>query len=237
MTNIYQKVAFTAASAALSLGVFSLTNLSSVQAFDIFPSDARGLRFFPFEEPLLLDFLAVNKVVDSEDRSVFEYNISQLALNEFSSVKLRLEAGNIDEEGSLGFLDVFTFTGDGIVSPNDFFAGSFFTTFEASSSLNIVSIDITDLVISTLATGNPFLGVRLSTATSDRYTICGGSLFEILLSNCLLIDGDEDSELGPPRLSIAPPTPVHEPMSPLSLLAFGAFYLLFPKRNRDVGIN
>ncbi len=192
-----------------------------IQAIEILPSDARGIRLFPGGEPLLLDFLDVKN--PTEDRTVLEYDVGQLALDEISSVQLIIEAGNIDSGGTPGFIDVFTFSGDGIVNPNDFFAGSFFTTFESSNLLDIVSIDVTELAINSLAIGNPFLGFRLSTTTPDRYSICEGSLFEGFLSNCLLEQQDPKTELGPPRLSVAPSASVSEPTSPVNLLAFILF--------------
>ncbi len=139
-----------------------------IQGFDLLPYDARGIRLFPsLDEPILLNFLAVKSI--TEDRTVLEYDVGQLDLEQISSVKLIIETVNLDEGGEPGFMDVFTFNGDGIVSQDDFFTGSFFTTFEASNSLNIVSIDVTDLVTNTVASDNPFLGFRLSTTRRDRY--------------------------------------------------------------------
>lgn len=204
-----------------------------IQGFDLLPYDARGIRLIPpLEEPILLDFLAVKG--GTEDRTVLEYDVGQLDLEQIDSVKLIIEAGNIDEGGEPGFIDVFTFNGDGIVSQNDFFAGSFFTTFEASNYLNIVSVDVTDLVTNTIAMGNPFLGFRLSTTTTDRYWICDGAIWDYYATNCLLDTQDpcrncivhglhNGTELGPPRLSVVSPTSVPEPTSSASLFAFGLF--------------
>ncbi len=204
-----------------------------IQGFDLLPYDAKGVRLIPpLEEPILLDGLVVKS--GTEDRTVLEYDVGQIDLEQIDSVELIIEAGNLDEGGEPGFIDVFTFNGDGIVSPNDFFAGSFFTTFEASNYLNIVSVDVTDLVTNTIVRGNPFLGFRLSTTTTDRYVICDGAIRDVFFTNCLLdtqhpcrnctIGGPPNgTEAGPPRLSVVSPTSVPEPTSSASLFAFGLF--------------
>jgi hypothetical protein len=93
-------------------------------------------------------------------------------------------------------MDVYTYSGDGAVTADDFDAGTLFTSFTAVNEAPIdidfigdgtlysvirgyANIDITSLVLSALEAGDQYIGVRLSTETSDRYNLGEGSLLPV----------------------------------------------------------
>ncbi|WP_438008154.1 hypothetical protein WME89_05220 [Sorangium sp. So ce321] len=66
--------------------------------------------------------------------------------------------------------DVYWYSGDSVVNPSDFDAGEFYARVPASAAFQTVSVDVSPLV-STLRPGGGCLGIRISTATSDRYNL------------------------------------------------------------------
>jgi hypothetical protein len=75
---------------------------------------------------------------------------------------------NIDDGGSEGIIDVFTYSGDGTITADEFFAGTLFTRF-VNNGDGTVSVDVTAAAQASVSAGDNFLGFRLSTTTGDRY--------------------------------------------------------------------
>ena len=78
---------------------------------------------------------------------------------------------NRDQEPPDGIIDVYNFTGDGIVTLDDFDAGGDvpFTSFSSVGSYDDISIDVTSILHDAMTSGDQFLSFRLSTITGDRY--------------------------------------------------------------------
>jgi hypothetical protein len=132
----------------------------------ISPTAAAGIRLiFTMDppDPFLLSFLAIKAI--TEDRTVLEFDISELGAIEQAILDLPLS--NIDPCGPPGIIDVFTYSGDGMITADEFFAGTLFTSFSNNGS-GTVSVDVTEAV---RASESNFLGFRLSTTTSDRYDL------------------------------------------------------------------
>jgi hypothetical protein len=104
----------------------------------------------------------------TEDRTVLEFDISELGGIEQAILVLPLR--NLNSGGPIGIIDVFTHSGDGTITADEFFAGTLFTSF-ANNGDGTASVDVTEAV---QASESNFLGFRLSTTTSDRYDL--GSL-------------------------------------------------------------
>ncbi|WP_199693506.1 hypothetical protein [Sorangium cellulosum] len=131
------------------------------------PTDVRGIRKFAGGEPFLLGFLAIKS--GTEDRTVAEFSLGELPPTS-TSVQLSIDLQNIDEGGTEGSIDVYWYSADGVVNPDDFNAGEHYSRLPASASFQTVSVDVSSLV-ATLRMGFSSLGVRLSTATADRYNL------------------------------------------------------------------
>jgi hypothetical protein len=179
----------------------ALAGPGRAQADEILPADARGIRQLPGQPASLLDFLAVNRSI--EDRAVIEFDIRGLA-GSVPLTTLNLDLLNLDPGGPVGRIDLFTFAGTGMVTPDLFSVGAFFTSFDNNQSA-FELVDVTAAVQAAVNAGEPFLGFRLSTTTSDRFF------------------------LGPPFTQIQPTlavgAPVAEPSTVL-LLASGALGLI-----------
>jgi hypothetical protein len=178
-------------------------------AIEINATDARGIRRdLPGGDPFLLDFLAVKR--DTEDRTVLEFDVTGLAPTPPTTF-LILPILDIDPGDPIGTLDVFTFVGNGVITPSDFFAGNFFTTIDINENpptdRTTSLIDVTVAVENTLAVGGKFLGFRLSTTSSDRFDLGSVGVF-----------------LPDPVLRTAVPEP-----STISILAIGLLILALIK--------
>jgi hypothetical protein len=135
----------------------------------ISPTAAAGIRLIftgDPKDPFLLSFLSIMAI--TEDRTVLEFDISELGGIEQAILVLPLR--NLDSGGPIGIIDVFTYSGDGTITADEFFAGTLFTSF-ANNGDGTASVDVTEAV---QASESNFLGFRLSTTTSDRYDL--GSL-------------------------------------------------------------
>ena len=132
------------------------------------PTDANGIRQFPGGQPFLLPFLSVNGSI--EDRAVLQFDLSGLAGPLPGPATLELPLQNLDPGGPAGVIDVFTFFGTGAVTPDQFNAGTFFTSVGNNAS-GVEHVDVTGAVQAAVGAGQPFLGFRLSTATGDRYVL------------------------------------------------------------------
>ena len=145
-----------------------LTDGQAMAAEMINPADARGIRRSPPAPPLMLNFLAIKNDSLLEDRTVIEFDVSTLS-GTVPMTTLDLHLRELDEGGPVGIIDVFTFFGDGVIAPDDFFAGTFFTSFPANEHLQLVHVDVTAAAQASVDAGQEFIGFRLSTITEDRY--------------------------------------------------------------------
>ena len=150
----------------VALTIAAVFTAERCDAVEIAPSDERGIRRFDGVPPILLDFVAIK--AGTEDRTVLEFDVSGLAATPRQTL-LILPIRDIDEGGPVGTIDVFTFVGDGVVAPSDFFAGDFYQQVIDNEFMAYLEIDVTAAVQNTLAVGGRFLGFRLSTTSSDRY--------------------------------------------------------------------
>jgi hypothetical protein len=159
---------FTAYLAVLAL-LFTETGLARAGMLN--PTDTEGIRRFPGGSPFHLSFLSIKNTTvspgeETGDRTVTEFDIGALS-GAIPSATLDLPLKNIDP-GVVGTIDVFTFSGNGIVTPDLFSEGTYFTSFTNSQS-SFEHVDVTSAVQSAVDAGVRFLGFRLSTMTSDRY--------------------------------------------------------------------
>jgi len=121
----------------------------------------------------IVDFLSVAYIEEPgeylwDDRTILEFNISGLTETiPFASLDFGLD--NFDPDPPDGIIDVYNFTGDGIVALDDFDAGGDvpFTSFIGLDG--DISIDVTLLLQDAMTSGDQFLSFRLSTITNDRY--------------------------------------------------------------------
>jgi hypothetical protein len=144
-------------------------SLPATAAVNINPEEMRGLRNGPVTEgaTLLLDFSAVK--TPTEDRTVAHFDISGLT-NDFISATLNIGINNIDPGAPQGTLDVYSFTGDGTVSIDEWALGSLFHTFSGiDGEVQTLTINIDTLLSSAITGGATYLSFNLRTTDSDRY--------------------------------------------------------------------
>jgi hypothetical protein len=144
----------------------ALASTRDAKADLIPPTDARGIRQFPGHDPFLLNFLSIQH--GAEDRTVLEFDLSGLA-GPVSSVFLDIPLRNLDP-GRNGVIDLFTFAGSGIVTPDLFGAGTFFRSF-VNNQTGVEHLDVTAAVLAAQEAGDHFLGFRLSTTTDTRWLL------------------------------------------------------------------
>ena len=144
----------------------ALAGTGGAKADLIQPTDARGIRQFPGHDPFLLNFLSIQH--GAEDRTVLEFDLSGLA-GPVSSAVLDVPLRNLDP-GRNGVIDLFTFPGSGIVTPDLFGAGTFFRNF-VNNQTGVEHIDVTAAVLAAQEAGDHFLGFRLSTTTDTRWLL------------------------------------------------------------------
>lgn len=134
---------------------------------DAFPAvEARGIRDLGYG-PFFVDFLAIK--AGTEDRVVLEFDIHKRP-RRFERMVLKVPYANFDERGDAGVIEVYAFQGDGLVKPHDFYAGELVGRKIADED-GAVRIDVTEAVKASMDAGEQFIGLRLSTATSDRYLL------------------------------------------------------------------
>ena len=144
----------------------ALAGTGGAKADLIQPTDARGIRQFPGHDPFLLNFLSIQH--GAEDRTVLEFDLSALA-GPVSSAILDVPLRNLDP-GRNGVIDLFTFPGSGIVTPDLFGAGTFFSNF-VNNQTGVEHIDVTAAVLAAQEAGDHFLGIRMSTTTDTRWLL------------------------------------------------------------------
>jgi hypothetical protein len=127
-----------------------------------------GIRFSGGEY-LLLSFLAVK----AGDRPALEYNLSGFSCP-VNSATLDIHISNLDPGGAVGIMEFYIYAGDGVIDTSEFAAGSYYTQIESTGD-SYEHVDFTATVNTAIQNGWTYLGVRISTATADRYWI-GGSI-------------------------------------------------------------
>ncbi|MGH8502806.1 MAG: hypothetical protein ACREVE_10135 [Gammaproteobacteria bacterium] len=135
--------------------------------------DAKGIRSFG-DGPFLLDFLAIK--AGTEDRTVLEFEVGAPA-QRLERVVLTIPVNNLDAGQAAGVIDVYAFTGDGEVSPEDFHAGERVAQVQAPGN-GSVRVDVTEAFLAAMDAGVKFVGLRLSTETGDRYFL--GEIADLL---------------------------------------------------------
>src|SRR5262249_28175189 len=144
----------------------ALAGTGGAKADLIQPTDARGIRQFPGHDRFLLNFLSIQH--GAEDRTVLELDLRGLA-GPVSSAVLDIPLRNLDP-GRNGAIDLFTFPGSGMVTPDLFGAGTFFSSF-TNSQTGVEHLDVTAAVLAAQDAGDHFLGIRLSTTTDTRWLL------------------------------------------------------------------
>jgi hypothetical protein len=172
------------------LGLVALTLLfggvSQAKADTIIPhADARGIRIIGGIGPIFVGadntFLPIKFDPGFlDDRTVVEFDLRGLP-SPIRSTTLDLDLGNLDPGGPAGVVDVYTFFGDGVVTVDEFFAGTLFTNFSRNES-GLERVDVTPAVRAAFDAGERFLGFRLSTTTDDRFDTgpAGGTAYPVL---------------------------------------------------------
>ncbi len=136
-------------------------------AQDIAAADARGIRTISGQGPLLLTFLAVKRTsTPLDDRTVAEFPLAPVAGPHTYALVLGME--DLDPGAPAGTVDVYWYVGDGVVTAEEFNAGTLTTSFPCDGN-GVFSVDVTAAVGQALALHAPFVGFRLSTVTADRY--------------------------------------------------------------------
>jgi hypothetical protein len=168
-----RNIKLTATSSAIILCVASLSTsiVAATGPTQTIPaSDMNGLRSLNGGSPFVLASGDVNYTV--EDRTVAHFPMSQVYPS-FSSVRLNIPLDDIDPNDPTGDLDVYAFNGDGIVSANEFNAGTFYYRITGiSGNLSTPSVDVTSLVVNSLATHANYLSfVFRQHEDGDRYAL------------------------------------------------------------------
>jgi hypothetical protein len=134
---------------------------------DIPAADARGIRIIGTQGPLLLTFLAIKRTsTPLDDRTVAEFPLASVPAG--ASCSLVLGLSDLDPGPPPGTIDVYWYVGDGVVTEQEFFAGSLTTSFQYDG-VGVVSVDVSAAVAQAIAQNANFVGFRLSTVTADRY--------------------------------------------------------------------
>ena len=142
--------------------VYSLVPIQ-VSALTIDPHEMRGLR----TGPLLLDFSAVK--FPTEDRTLIHFSLDGYS-GDTTGATLNLGINNIDQGSPAGTIDVYSFAGDGVTSPDEWGAGTLYHTFTGiGGGYDTLSVDIAVLLSSALLAGDDYLSFNLRTVDSDRY--------------------------------------------------------------------
>jgi len=105
-----------------------------------------------------------------EDRGILEFDVSTLS-GPITSATLDLSV--FSSNGPYPFkVDVFTYTGDGILSLNDFNSGTLFHTFEYSGD-ETVQLDVTPFIKSIVSSGDQYAGFNLQFAEPSTIPMNG----------------------------------------------------------------
>jgi hypothetical protein len=132
----------------------------------------------------LLDFQAVK--AGTEDRVVAHFNLNSVT-SDLNSAELRIPLAIWDPGPPLGTFGVYSFYGDGVVSPDEWAAGTLlqqFTNIDGNSSITL-RVDVTSAIKSGLTQGKPYLSFNFRGGPAfDRYFM--GSIVGLPDSSILL---------------------------------------------------
>jgi hypothetical protein len=142
-----------------------------------------------------------------ECRGIIEFSIPGIPAP-VAEAKLKLNV--FDSHGPYPFIiDVFTYTGNGVLSLDDFNAGTLFTSFEYSAESS-VTLDVTAFISNLYTSGDDFAGFNFQFAVPSTITLNGPFV--------------AFNSLNYPPASNLTITPVPEPAT-LFLLGLGAVML------------
>jgi len=142
-----------------------------------------------------------------EDRGIIEFALPAISVP-ILQAQLSLNVSNSKQPYPFT-IDVFTYTGDGLLSLDDFNAGSFFTSFEYSLE-PFINLDVTDFIKDSYANGDDFAGFNFQFAIPSTIPMDG----PYLSFNSLEIPPAADLTI----------TPIPEPASML-LLGLGGLLI------------
>ena len=105
-----------------------------------------------------------------EDKGILEFDVSTLSGPIISAT---LDLSVYSSNGPYPFnVDVFTYTGDGILSLNDFNTGTLFHTFEYSGD-ETVQLDVTPFIKSIVSSGDQYVGFNFQFAEPSTIPMNG----------------------------------------------------------------
>lgn len=105
-----------------------------------------------------------------EDRGIIEFYVSEVS---GSITNATLELSVFSSNGPYPFnIDVFTYAGDGILSLNDFNAGTLYRTFEYSGE-NTVQLDVTSFLQSIVSSGEQYAAFNFQFAEPSTIPLNG----------------------------------------------------------------
>ena len=140
---------------------------AAASAANVKASDMRGLRQLDDGLVIPLDFSAIKS--GTEDRTVVHFDIGSL-WGDVSGSTLGIGILNLDPDFPAGTLDVYVFSGDGTVSVDEWNKGSLFHSFSGiEGDLSTLTVDISELLLKAITSGDSYLSFSLSTLDSDRY--------------------------------------------------------------------
>ena len=73
--------------------------------------------------------------------------------------------------GPTTFIDIYTYEGNGVITPEEFYAGVFYRNFEFDNPPRVIQVDVSQSVRDALRSGWRYLGFRLSTLGPDRFWV------------------------------------------------------------------
>jgi len=154
------------------LGLISLALLLSAApalagTLTVAASDAAGIRDSGDDgtPDAVLTFMAVKDI--TEDRTVLHFPLAGVP-SAVLSATLVVPLDNFDVGVPLGEISVFVFAGDGVVSLDEYGAGSLFAVFQADPSGTYL-VDVSAALAAALLAGDTYLSFRLSTVDLDRW--------------------------------------------------------------------
>ena len=133
------------------------------------PWEMTGLRQLPDESVIILDFDAVKTY--TEDRTVAHFKIDQMPIS-VPATELVIRLNNIDQGHPAGTFDVFVFSGDGVISIDEWDAGTLHTSFYGIENPGELRLDVTEVLQQAIDNGNSYLSFRFTGgAGTDRYSL------------------------------------------------------------------
>jgi hypothetical protein len=133
------------------------------------PRQMTGLRSFSgtTSGAFLLSFNAVKR--GTEDRTVAHFGLA--GLRNIQSATLNIDVDDIDPGAPYGQFDVYSFAGDGVVSVDEWNAGTLFHSFKnVNGGHLLLSVDATSILQNAVTRGDNFLSFSFRDGNgNDRY--------------------------------------------------------------------